>query len=76
MEAYRDRALFESVRQRIMEDSRIAGQSITVTANNGYVQLSGSVDTEENMQRVIEITRGVMGVRGVESRLDVQESDN
>lgn len=69
MEAHRDRALLESVRHRIMQDSRLAGQTINVTSNNGYVQLTGTVDTEEKKILAVEITRGVMGVRGVDEHL-------
>jgi osmotically-inducible protein OsmY len=75
MEAHRDRALLESVRQRIMEDSRLAGQSINVTSSGGYIQLVGTVDSEENKMLAEELARGVMGVRHVDDRLEVHSSE-
>ncbi len=73
MEALRDRALLESVRRRIMEDTRLAGQSIEVVASNGFIQIIGTVDSDEDRNLAVELARGVSGVRGVEDRLLVRD---
>ncbi|HOK53308.1 MAG TPA: BON domain-containing protein [Armatimonadota bacterium] len=72
MEALRDRALLESVRTRLMEDTRLAGQPIEVTASDGYIQLLGGVDSDDDKTLAEEIALGVSGVRAVENRLEVR----
>ncbi|MDO8684961.1 MAG: BON domain-containing protein [Armatimonadota bacterium] len=73
MDAHRNRALLESVRQHLMEDQRLAGQSLTVTSSAGHIQIIGSVDTEEQKRLAIDLARGVVGVRDVIDRIDVRE---
>lgn len=72
MEALRDRALLESVRTRLMEDTRLAGQPIEVTASDGYIQLLGGVESDNEKTLAEEIAEGVPGVRAVENRLEVR----
>jgi osmotically-inducible protein OsmY len=74
MQALKDRALMESVRRRLMEDTRLGGQSLVVTASSGYVQIIGLVDSEEDRQLALELACGIPGVRGVEDRIEVRES--
>lgn len=74
MEAHRDRALDESVRQHLMKDQRLAGQALEVTSHEGYVQITGLVDTEEHRQLAIDLARGAVGVRSVEDRIRVRET--
>ncbi len=72
MSGYSDRALSESVRRCLMQDTRLVCQPIHVSMNKGYVMLVGPVDAEENRQLVLELTEGVVGVRGIEDRLTIQ----
>lgn len=72
MEEHKNRALLESVRDQLMRDTRLAGQSITVTASGGYIQVVGTVDTEEHKQLALDMARGMAGVRNVEDRLEVR----
>lgn len=74
MEAHKDRALLESVREHLMKDQRLAGQSIDVVAVGGYIQIGGVVDTEEHKQLALDMARGVAGVHNVEDRIEVRES--
>lgn len=72
MNVHSDRALCESVMRCLMQDTRLAGQPIPVSVNKWCVMLVGPVDTEENRQLVLELTKGVVGVRGIEDRLTIQ----
>jgi osmotically-inducible protein OsmY len=74
MEEHRNRALLESVREHLMGDVRLAGQSIYVTANAGYIQVVGVVDTEEHKHVALELARGMAGVRNVEDRIEVRNT--
>lgn len=74
MEAHRDRALAEMVRHRLLSDQRLSGQCIAVTASAGYVQLIGSVGSEDLKRLASELAKGITGVRGVENRLDISSS--
>ncbi len=69
-----NRALAESVRRQIMTDARLSGQCINVTASGGYVQISGTVDTEEQKKLAVDLAKGVPGVRHVEDRIEVQKA--
>lgn len=72
MEEHKNRALLESVRNQLMSDTRLAGQSITITASGGFIQVVGMVDTEEHKQLALDMARGMAGVHNVEDRLEVR----
>ena len=74
MDEHKNRALLESVREQLMNDTRLAGQSITVTASGGYIQVVGVVDTEEHRQLALNLARGMAGVRNVEDRIEVRDT--
>lgn len=69
MEIHRDRAVEEMIRQRLMEDNRVSGQSISVVSSRGYVQITGIVESEDARIVVLQLIAGVMGVRNVEDRM-------
>ncbi|MEN6371257.1 MAG: BON domain-containing protein [Armatimonadota bacterium] len=73
MEILRNRALAESVRQHLMEDDRLGGQSLEVVASGGFIQVIGRVDTEEQKELALKLAKGVMGVRDVEDRIVVRD---
>lgn len=73
MEDHRNRALLESVREQLMRDTRLSGQSINVTASGGYIQVVGTVDSEEHKQLALDLARGMAGVRNVEDRITVRD---
>ncbi|MBI2844107.1 MAG: BON domain-containing protein [Armatimonadetes bacterium] len=72
MAANLDWVLAEDVRGHIMDDVRLAGQSIEVTATDGYIEITGCVDAEEDKELAVELARGVPGVRGVEDKIEVR----
>lgn len=57
------------IRQRLMEDNRVSGQSISVVSSRGYVQITGIVESEDARIVVLQLIAGVMGVRNVEDRM-------
>ena len=73
MDALKDRALIESVREHLMKDKRLAGQSIDVTASEGYIQIVGVVDSEEHRHIALELACGIAGVHHVEDLLEVHK---
>lgn len=73
LEAHKDRALLEAVRDHLMKDQRLSGQSINVTASGGFIQITGVVDTEEHKQLALEMARGLVGVHSVEDHIEVRE---
>jgi len=72
MGTLKDIALIEIVRRHLMQDQRLAGQSICVSSYNGYIQVSGCVDTEEHKRLALDLASGVVGVRGVEDHIEVR----
>jgi len=72
LEAHKDRALLEAVRNHLMKDQRLSGQSINVTASGGFIQITGVVDTEEQKQLALDMARGFIGVRTVEDHIKVR----
>ena len=72
MDTLKDRALLESVRRHLMQDQRLAGQTLSVSSCNGFVEVAGCVDSEEHKQLALDLASGVVGVRGVENKIEVR----
>ncbi|CAD6507885.1 BON domain-containing protein [Paraburkholderia sabiae] len=68
-----DRALRRKVYAAIGKNKEIKAGSISVTAKDGAVTLSGSVPDNNQIPKVAEIARGVPGVTSVTSKLVVQK---
>lgn len=60
-----DEALSGMVRNAIIQDKRIGGQAIAARVAGGEVFLKGVVDTEEQKELAVLVTRGIGGVRHV-----------
>lgn len=60
-----DEALAGRVRNAISQDKRIGGQAIAVRVAQGEVSLKGIVDTDEQREIAMMVTRGIPGVRHV-----------
>ena len=60
-----DEALSGKVRNAIAQDKRIGGQAIAVRVAEYEVFLKGIVDTEEQRDLALMVTRGIPGVRQV-----------
>ena len=73
MDTLKDIALIEIVRRHLMQDQRLAGQSICISSCNGYIQVCGFVDTEEHKRLALDLASGVVGVRGVEDKIEIRD---
>ncbi|MCL5105289.1 MAG: BON domain-containing protein [Armatimonadetes bacterium] len=60
-----DEVLAGLVRNAVVQDKRIGGQAIVARVVEGEVFLKGTVDTEEQKELAILVTRGIAGVRHV-----------
>lgn len=67
-----DEALADSVAAAIAADSRMHGATVTVSASNGNVSLSGSARTPEQAGHAENIARRVAGVMSVSGTLASQ----
>jgi len=72
VDEFQNRAIAESIREHLMGDQRLAGQCIEVSAMDGYIQIMGCLDTEEQKQLALNLARGMAGVRNVEDRIKVR----
>ncbi|HEX4870242.1 MAG TPA: BON domain-containing protein [Moraxellaceae bacterium] len=68
--AIEDDAIIAEINSRMAGDPRLDGTSITVTAHQGSVVLSGKVDKDEARQAAEEIALQVEGVTQVDNRID------
>ncbi|MBP0590664.1 BON domain-containing protein [Paraburkholderia sp. LEh10] len=68
-----DRALRRKVYAAIGKQKEISAGNISVTAKNGAVTLNGSVTDASQIDKVVEITKGVPGVTSVTNKLTVQK---
>ena len=69
----KNQALMEAIRDRLLEDSRIASLAIDVSCADGFVCLVGSVDTVEQTELAVKLITGMVGVRNVREELRVRE---
>lgn len=67
--AIEDDALEEEIADRLSSHADLDTEQITVTAHNGVVELSGSVETAEASTLAARIAAAVRGVAGVRNRL-------
>lgn len=65
-------ALMALIRNRLMQDSRIACAAIDVRCAEGYVHLIGMVDTPEQKEVAVALVTGLVGVRKVIDELGVR----
>ena len=70
-----DAALNAAVRAKLSADQLSNLVRIDVGANEGVVTLSGTVDTAERRDRIVQIARGVDGVQRVVNNIQVRGDD-
>ena len=69
-----DAAITTKVKAALLADDQVKGTQINVDTNGGTVRLTGTVDSQAQMQRAIEVAKGVQGVARVESNLTASAS--
>jgi len=67
-----DSAITTKVKAAIFDDPSLKVLQINVETFKGEVQLSGFVDSAQNIRRAGEVARGVTGVRSVKNDLIVK----
>lgn len=55
------------VKSSLLADSDVAGLDVSVETVNGEVRLSGDVDSQEQIDRAVEIASNIEGVTSVDS---------
>ncbi len=70
-----DRTLVADLEQALLVDPAIEAGQLTVTARNGRVELSGTVDSWQERELAETTVRGVHGVRDLVSRIVVDVPD-
>ena len=55
------------VKSSLLADSDVAGLDVEVETVNGEVRLSGAVDSQAQIDRAVEIARGIEGVTSVDA---------
>lgn len=64
-----DSAITAKIKAQILSDPLLKVSQIEVTTTNGVVRLSGTVDSEQSIDRAMEIARSVNNVKSVENGL-------
>ena len=67
-----DGAITTKVKARLLKEKGIPSMSISVETYEGRVQLSGFVETRQQIVRAGKVAAGVSGVRKVENNLKVK----
>ena len=63
--------IMTKIQGKYFTDGLVKGRRIDVSANNGVVTLTGTVESEQEKQKAVELARNTEGVRRVEDRLQV-----
>jgi len=71
----RDLEISAAVTEALVRENPFEYTHIDVKTFDGVVILGGFVDEFYKMQRVIEITRGVKGVKSVDNRIRIWDRD-
>ena len=70
-----DAALTAKVKAEITKDPVLKMSQISVTTTKGIVRLSGAVDSQQSIDRALEITRNVKDVQATENGLVVKSAN-
>ena len=67
-----DSALTAKVKAALLADPGLKSLAVSVTTYRSEVLLSGFVNSQEQIQKAVSVTRGVEGVRSVKDDLHVK----
>ncbi|HKY31699.1 MAG TPA: BON domain-containing protein [Candidatus Polarisedimenticolia bacterium] len=73
-EAVDDAAITRRVKARLLDDPAVKGLRIDVDTRDGVVYLTGTVASEAEVQRAVELARGVEGVVDVQPNLQIKST--
>jgi hyperosmotically inducible protein len=64
-----DAAITTKVKAALLADDQVKGTQINVDTDGGKVRLTGTVDSQSQIERAVQLARGVNGVQSVDSNL-------
>ena len=67
-----DTAITSQIKAKLLADDRVPSRDITVATTGGVVQLSGSVESRQQVDRAADIAKTISGVKSVENNLSVK----
>lgn len=67
-----DSVITTKVKSLLLNEPNLNSNQINVDTYKGEVQLSGFVDTRININRAVEITRSVAGVKSVKNKMQLR----
>jgi len=73
-ETVTDAGITMSVKSRLLDDPLVKGLQIDVDTRDGVVFLTGSVGSDVEKDKAIQLTKDTKGVRDVQANLKVQKS--
>ena len=68
-----DSVITTKVKSALLADATVKGMDIKVETHQGVAQLSGFVDSQAQVDRAVQIARGVEGVKDVENKMTVKK---
>lgn len=68
-----DSMITTKVKSALLADSLTEGFDAKVETKQGNVQISGTVDNQMQMDRIMEVARSVEGVKNVENRMTIKK---
>ena len=69
-----DATLAANVKANVIKDNMLSATEIQVNASDGVVQLSGTVDSVNALQRAEQLAKSSKGVKSVRNKLEVQNN--
>lgn len=71
-----DSAITLAVKTKLLGTKNLTSTDITVTTNNGVVELTGTVPTEAEKMTASRVAKQAAGVKSVKNNLAIRNSDN
>ena len=68
-----DATITSAVKMRFAKDETVKAFAINVDTKNGDVTLTGTVKSQAEADRAIELARGIEGVKNVTSNLTIKK---
>lgn len=69
-----DAAITTKVKAALLADDQVKGTQINVDTSGGTVTLTGTLDSQAQVQRAMEVAKGVSGVQSVKNNLAASAS--
>ena len=72
VEYFDDTWITTKVKAALLDDPLVKSAEVNVETSKGTVQLSGFVSTSAQMEKAVEIARGIQGVTSVENDMQIK----